>query len=253
MIDLHCHILPGVDDGPEDWGTSLELMRSAAAQGVRRLVATPHRSGLPGETSRIRELVVEANERAAAVDLRLEILPGQEIVLTPGLVKELDAGEALTLGSSRTILLETSRLPDPQYLLGVLFGLQARGYRILLAHPERAGMPEGLLRELLHRGCGLQINAGSLLGDFGTRIRREAEELLRRGWATCLASDAHSPTARPHRLLEARQACDRLLGGRDGVRLTETLPALILCDERLPEPDLLLTPRPWLARLLGRR
>jgi protein-tyrosine phosphatase len=254
MIDVHCHLLPGIDDGPGDWETALRMARAAEADGIRKSIATPHWTGTGGEVERCRERLVEYRQRLAAETIRLEVQLGQEVILVPNLIDALREGTALTLAGSSYVLLETAQLEFGAFNHQALFKLQAEGYRIILAHPERVRTWQGRyddLKELLERGCYAQVNAGSLLGSFGKPAQRTAEELLRRGWVSLLASDGHSDTSRPPRLTEAVRRCAAILGDQAAERLVNGNPARILCNELLPYPELETVPRrrrwtwPW--------
>ena len=253
MIDVHCHLLPDIDDGPGDWETALRMARVATADGIRKSIATPHWTGTDGEIERCRERLEEYRQRLAAEKIRLEVQLGQEVILVPNLVSALREGRALTLAGSSYVLLETAQLEFGAFNHQALFQLQAAGYRIILAHPERVRTWQGHyddLRGLLERGCYAQVNAGSLLGSFGKPAQRTAEELVRRGWASLLASDGHSDTTRPPRLSEAARRCAVLSGDQATERLVSENPARILCNELLPYADLDREPRrrwswPW--------
>lgn len=237
MIDTHCHFLPGVDDGAPDWETTLRMLELARADGIDKTIATPHWTGVPRETERVRERFEECRSRCQGIELYL----GQEVILIPQLLEALQAGTALTLGGSSYVLLETAQLEFGAFNHQALFQLQAHGYRIILAHPERVRSWHGAtgeLSELLERGCYLQINAGSLSGSFGRATQKAAEALLVRGWASLLASDGHSDSARPPLLSAAAERCATLIGDRATELLVADNPARILCNEHLPYPNL---------------
>ncbi|MCC2669081.1 MAG: tyrosine protein phosphatase [Armatimonadetes bacterium] len=254
MIDVHCHLLPNIDDGPGDWETAIRMARLAYADGVRKAITTPHWTGAEGEVERCRGRLGEHQERLKAAAIPLEVHLGQEVILIPSLAKSLAEGSALTLAGSSYVLLETAQLEFGAFNHQALFQLQAAGYRIILAHPERVPTWKGRyeeLTELLERGCYVQVNGGSLLGSFGSAAKRSAEEMLRRGWVSLLASDAHSDTSRPPCLRRAAQRCATLVGDEATERLVNENPARVLCNELLPYPELDREPRrrawswPW--------
>ena len=240
VIDLHCHLLPGIDDGATDWDAALAMSRIAVEDGIRICAATPHWTGIDGETEKSLACLAELRERLAAEKLPLEIHSGNEVVLVPQLVAALENDRALPLAKRSYILLETAQLAMGAYIREALFQLQSHGYRIILAHPERVRAwqvrREGL-RELVERGCYLQVNAGSLLGDFGPGPARAAEHLLRLGWVSLLATDAHSPTHRAPRLSAAIKRSIRLVGKSAAQVLVEDNPARVLRNEALPRID----------------
>jgi protein-tyrosine phosphatase len=214
MIDLHCHILPGLDDGPRDFDESLAMARLAAADGVRVIVASPHvyEHHRP-DPDDIRVLSAELDRRVAAEGLGLRILPGAEIRATPDLVDDLQAGRVLTVGDrGRVVLVELPAAGYPAFAGELFFRLQLAGYLPLIAHIERYDIyrrqPQ-LLHDLRERGYGLQINASSLTGREGFRQRRYTQRLLREGLPTVIASDGHNTRSRPPVLSAARRSLGR--------------------------------------------
>jgi protein-tyrosine phosphatase len=240
MIDLHCHLLPNLDDGPADWETTLRMLRIAREDGVRVAVTTPHWNGLADGAEQATQRFQECLQRIAGEGLDFQLHLGQEVILVPELLGALRSGTALPLAGSSYVLLETAQLEHGPFHHQALFQLQAAGYRIILAHPERVRSWHRSwdpLKELIERGCHVQVNAGSLLGEFGTAVRRAAEELLQRGWVSLLASDAHSDTARPPGLTEARQQAAAVIGEAQAEQLVQDHPARVLCNELLPYLD----------------
>lgn len=240
MIDLHCHLLPDIDDGPADWETTLRMIRMAREDGIRSAITTPHWNGLADGAERATVRYEECVRRTAEQQIDFQLHLGQEVILVPELLGALCSGTALTLASSSYVLLETAQLEHGSFHHQALFQLQTAGYRIVLAHPERVRSWHrswGTLKELIDRGCYVQINAGSLLGGFGAAARRAAEELLQRGWVSLLASDAHSDTTRPPGLTQARHRASELIGESLAERLVQDHPARVLCNELLPYAD----------------
>ena len=202
MIDLHCHILPGVDDGPKNIEESLAMVRIFKDAGYRRVVTTPHQ--MPGttwmrSTAEIRNRVVELNHTIQVGGLEFDVLPGMEISFDPLIPDLLESGRLLTLGNTSWVLIET---PFQQLPLGweqVIFAILAKGYFILLAHPERcvqlAANPQ-LVDRLIESGVYFQVNWGSFLGYHGRVALRMAHHLAECGCIHCLATDSHSPQER---------------------------------------------------------
>jgi len=233
-------MLPGVDDGAEDWEASMAMARMAVEDGITQAVLTPHWTGAPGEPARVGERFQELEQRLAGESIPLRLHRGNEVVLVPTLAQALDEQRALTLGGSSYVLLETAQLEHGVYTHSALFQLQSSGYRIILAHPERVRAwqtDQNDLLQLLWRGCYLQVNAGSLLGSFGTAARKAAEQFLRFGWVSLLASDGHSPTVRPPLLSEALSRCSKLIGSEAAHFLVQDNPLRVLCNDMLPAVD----------------
>lgn len=224
--DLHSHILPCLDDGPDSLGTSLEMAERYVQAGYDRVVATPH--WVMGSTwapspeaveSKVLELQAGIFERG----MSLEVLPGMEVTLTNEIPRLLAEKRLLTLGKGPYLLLELPFQRLPWGWEQILFEIKARGYQILLAHPERcsevACEPERL-ETLLRMGASLQINIKSLLGRYGEQVKRTAWNWMLGGKAHCLATDSHSP------LEEHWERFGEIAGklkGRMGAEAMETL------------------------------
>jgi protein-tyrosine phosphatase len=205
VIDLHSHVLPGLDDGPDDLEGSLALARAAVAGGTRVMAATPHiGSGYPVVPLEVSARVWELERSLARADIDLEIVTGGEIA--PGGLSQLLAPDlaAVTLGGGSCVLLECPFTPVGDLLASVVADLQRKGLRVLLAHPERS--PTFLrdierVEQLVERGAFVQLTAGSLEGSFGRTAWRYCSVLLERGLAHVVASDAHGAVERSPQLL----------------------------------------------------
>jgi protein-tyrosine phosphatase len=242
VIDLHCHALAGIDDGPETIEDSLALVRVAAATGTRTILATPHVSRLyPNRAATIAGLVDELNERLTSEGIAVEVRPGAEIALTR--LDEIAPDELRRLGlaGGPWLLVEPPFTPVATNLDAVLLELQRDGHRIVIAHPERCAAfrrnPD-MLRSLVRAGLLTSVTAGSLVGQFGEGARAFALEMARVGLLHNVASDAHDDVRRPPGVaVELRQAG---LGSLTEW-LTRAVPAAIMNgDERIP-------PRPPVA------
>jgi protein-tyrosine phosphatase len=235
VIDLHSHVLPGIDDGPDSIGGSLELARAAAAGGTRTLLATPHVSWrYPNEGATIARLVDELNERLRAEQIALEVLAGAEIAMTRLADIEPDELSRLGLGGGQWLLVEPPFTPVLTGLDSILLDLQHRGHRILLAHPERCHAfhrDRELLESLVRSGVLTSVTAGSLVGQFGGEVRRFALGLARDGLIHNVASDAHDHVQRPPSIaVELEQAGLAPLADW----LTREVPAAILSGGEIP-------------------
>ncbi len=235
MIDIHTHLAPGLDDGAGDEDEALQLVRLAWADGIRTIIATPHiRDGsfandapsIAGKVQRLRRLI----ETAGLGGSDFQVMEGAEVLLFPGVVEKFTQGVYPTLGMSRYVLVELPLLEIPPYALEVLFRLRVAGFTPVLAHPERNLMVARepfLLHELVTRGVLVQMNAGSLTGFFGSRVRRLAELLLAHNLVHFLGSDAHS-ARRPPLLSEAVATAANLVGKERALWLVEENPSRIL-------------------------
>jgi protein-tyrosine phosphatase len=235
VIDLHSHVLPGIDDGPDSIDGSLELARVATADGTRTLLATPHVSWrYPNEGATIARLVDELNERLRAEQIALEVLAGAEIAMTRLADVEPDELSRLGLGGGQWLLVEPPFTPVLTGLDSILLDLQRRGHRILLAHPERCHAfhrDRELLESLVRSGVLTSVTAGSLVGQFGGEVRRFALGLARDGLIHNVASDAHDHVQRPPGIAaELEQAGLAPLADW----LTREVPAAILSGGEIP-------------------
>jgi protein-tyrosine phosphatase len=242
VIDLHCHLLPGLDDGPTSIPEALAMARVAAASGTTTIVATPHidhRWGVrPHDLPRRGAALSEALRDEG---IELELRTSGEIAISRLADLSSDELDRLRLGDGRHLLVESPLSPtDPDFDV-LLLKVQERGEPIVLAHPERCPLfqrePERLAR-CVEAGMLCSITAGSLRGDFGERVRRFSLEILSEGLVHDLASDAHDHHSRTPSLAGAvEQAEDELPGvSAQADWLTRVAPAAILAGKRPPPP-----------------
>jgi protein-tyrosine phosphatase len=248
MIDLHSHILPGVDDGAETLEDALAMARMAAADGTRVLCATPHvttRAELAGAgmiPGRVAAL--QADIDAAGISLRLA--QGAEVFPMDGIAEALEAGAPLTLGNGgRYMLVDLPFSLLPPWLGQFLFGLQTHNITPILAHPERV-LPVQcdvtIIESYVRRGILLQVNAGSILGRHGAQAAETGLTLLRLHWAQFLASDAHSPRSRRPGLSAAVQILRAYLDEQEIADLTTNNGQRVLDGDPVPAHPGVYTP-----------
>jgi len=201
VIDLHCHILPGIDDGPETLEGSVAMARTHIAAGVATVAATPHVDWEYGNRAAdVREGLPALRAAIAAAGLDLQVIPGGEVSLTLSADLPDEELRALTLGDGPWLLLET---PLSQGAVGferIVQQVQMRGHRVLLAHPERCPAVQRdveVLETLVRGGVLCQLTAGSFTGQFGREIQRLSLELVARGLVHVVASDSHDTVRRP--------------------------------------------------------
>lgn len=259
MIDLHSHILPGVDDGAADSEASLAMARAAVADGIRTVVATPHINyDYDYDYAEIGQLVGELNIVLAHAEIPLAVLPGAEI----SLARLPDLGERelsrLCLGGGPSLLVESPYTRAAGFLDEALFDLEVRGYRPVLAHPERCPLFQAdvdRLRALVDRGILCSVNAGSMAGRFGQTVRRFALTLFRKELVHDVSSDSHDDTGRPPKLSVGFESLEAELPGisDQAAWFTEDVPAAILAGDPLPpRPELPARPRSRWRRFVSR-
>ena len=219
LIDIHTHILPGMDDGAAGEAMSFQMLRDAYKTGSTLLVATPHyhcsaRSDWEEKRRTAYELVCDM---AQQISPDFHILLGAEVFYESALLEQLKHGKDLALHHTRAILIEFS--PDVNYLYikNAVLALQSMGYVPVLAHIERyaALMRMDRVEELSDMGAKLQVNASSVMGKHGWKIKRYLMQLMRNGWIDLVATDAHNVTDRPIGMADCAKYLTRKLGADD--------------------------------------
>jgi protein-tyrosine phosphatase len=242
MIDLHCHILFGLDDGPADLDATMELARTAAAAGTRTIAATPHiRDDHPFDLALIATRTAEVNRALRREGVSLEVVTGGELALSKAPELDDEQLRSIALGGGPTLLVESPYTHATDLLEQQLFDLQLRGFRLLLAHPERS--PSFLsdvrrLGRLVDRGIACSVTAASLTGRFGRTVRRFSVQMLREGLVHDIASDAHDAVGRTPDLAAGLRAVEEELpDALDALDwFTVEAPAAMLAGDALPDP-----------------
>jgi len=221
MIDIHNHILPGIDDGPSDWEEALALARNAVANGISTVVATPHHAHerYDNRAETVLSLTEQMNSRLQQEGIPLEVLAGQEIRVHQELLNRWEQGAKgglRSLADTRYLLLElpSANVPDGTHEL--IYELSLKEVTVVVAHPERnrelASDTNKLLR-LIECGALAQVTAHSLLGLFGRGTERTAWTMCKQGFIHFVASDAHNTGRRDFRLREAYERIGERMGG----------------------------------------
>lgn len=218
LVDIHAHLLPGIDDGSPDMATSLQLAKAAAADGITHALMTPHH--LNGRYANHKEDVIrltnEFQEQLKQAEIDLTVFPSQEVRLNSEIPSALDADDILFCDEEGTyMLLEMPSEDVPLYAKEMTYQLLSRGITPIIVHPERNNRilkePE-LLQEFLEQGCLTQVTASSYVGVFGKKIEDLSDRLIAAGQVATFASDAHSLAKRESKMTEAYDKLTKQVG-----------------------------------------
>lgn len=213
MVDLHCHLLPGIDDGSKNMDISLRLAREATENGVTHALLTPHH--MNGRYVNHKQDVIrqtkEFQEQIKAHNIPLTVFPGQEVRINGQLLDALDKDDILFADTAgKYMMLEFPDDDVPNYTSQMIFDIQQRGITPVIVHPERntkiMAEPDQIY-QLLEKGCLSQITASSYVGTFGKKVENFSRQLIEAGQGYVFASDAHDL---PGRKYEMSQAFDKL-------------------------------------------
>jgi protein-tyrosine phosphatase len=236
MIDLHCHLLPGIDDGPATLGEALAMARLAVQHGICEARVTPHLHVGRWDNDRARIVPAVQAYRAAlhAHGIELRVSFAAEVRASYDVVPLIEEGRVPFLGKvggASVLLLELPHSHVPVGAERLVEWLLGRGIRPMLAHPERnkdiVRDPRKIL-PFVRLGCLLQLTADAVAGEFGEDCAACAAKLLAEGWVTVLASDAHDSAARPPRISRGREAAARIVGADEARKLVEDNPRRIV-------------------------
>jgi protein-tyrosine phosphatase len=233
MIDLHSHILPGVDDGAKSLDVSIEMARMAVDDGIEVMACTPH--FMPGmydnEANDVRRRVAALNEALLQNNINLAVVTGSDAHIRPDFLSCVRNGEILTLHDSRYVLFEPPHNVMPQRLEDLLFNITVSGFVPILTHPERLKWIEqnyAVMEKLARSGVWMQITSGSLTGRFGSRPQYWGKRMLAEGLVSILATDAHNTRSRPPLLAEGFEIAKSELGVDEAINLVVTRPECVL-------------------------
>ncbi|WP_018930687.1 tyrosine-protein phosphatase [Gracilibacillus lacisalsi] len=209
MIDIHCHILPGVDDGAKHMEDSVQMAKSAVSQGINTIIATPHH--LNGSYDNYKDDILLAvdqlNKRLQEEEIPLTILPGQETRINGDMLTDLENGQLLPLNdTSGYLFVELPSNHVPRYTKQLMFDLQLQGIKPIIVHPERNKElieNPNILYDLVSNGTLTQVTAASIAGKFGKKIKKFSLQLIEANLTHFIASDAHNITSRGFVMQEA--------------------------------------------------
>lgn len=248
MIDLHAHILPGLDDGSGDLAESVAMAEVARDDGIHTIVATPHvlQGVFDNDKNKILSAVKALNQTLQEQGIAVKILPGAEYYLEADLPLKLAQGELLTINDNgRYLLVELPSAFIPEYSAQALYEIQLQGVTPIIAHPERnAGFSRRptILEELISRGVLAQVTSASITGLFGKKVKQTAYSFIKQGLIHLISSDAHSSKVRAPLLSQAQKEIEHQLGSDLARQLTVQNPCSIVKGESI-EPPLISQPK----------
>lgn len=221
MIDLHSHILPGVDDGASDIEESAAILKDMEQKGVKKIAATPHYPFYKDKDYKkfIGEKVEQLTQKAKAENIEIEIFTGSEILIEKKLPWLLNDNKLLTINNSDYLLLETHPILLPDYFPEIIHDIQAMDFKIIIAHPERYSYiqkdPAQLYDWVELYNLKLMLNSSSMLGLHGKRAQSTAEKLIDVGLCHLMSSDTHGIDKRPFTLDKALKKAEKIRKGSD--------------------------------------
>jgi len=241
VIDLHSHILPGIDDGAPDIEASLAIARMAVEDGIKVMAATPH--FMPGvydnEANDVRARVAHLQDALQQSGIPLQLVTGCDAHIRPDFAACLREGKILTINDTRYVLFEPPHITMPQRMDELLFNVLASGFVPILTHPERLRWIENsyaMMVQLVKQGVLMQITCGSLTGRFGQRPQYWAKRMMAEGMVHILATDTHDTKKRPPSMANGFDIATSELGLEEAKNLVLIRPAMIL--DNLPVDQL---------------
>ncbi len=235
-IDIHSHVLPGIDDGSGSVEMSMEMLRMAAQDGIGQMILTPHNKPWHRriDYARIAEKVERLKDMLKEERLDMKLYVGSELYYRSGLVDELDQGAAGTLANSHYVLVEFEPSADYDYIRNGAYALLMGGYEPIIAHVERyknVCSKKARVAELAGMGCLIQVNAGSVMGKYGFGVRQLTRNMLKQGLIHFVATDAHDLDKRQPRLSLCAEYIGKKYGESSRRRLFYEHPMCVLRDE----------------------
>lgn len=210
MIDIHSHILPGIDDGSKSIEMTLDMLKRAEREGLENIVATPHfRRGCFEVTyNEVKDLVLKINKLLELEGIDIKVHVGQEVYFSDRIIDDFEEGIIGTINGGKYMLLEFPMRKIPKEAIDYMYELKLRGVTPIIAHPERYSEVISnieVLNQFIDEGCLFQLNAGSIRGDFGKDVKKTAEKLIKSGVYAFIGSDAHNNKGRNTGIFEESQ------------------------------------------------
>lgn len=238
FTDIHCHILPGLDDGARNIEETASMLRTAYEEGIHRMIATPHcfATRKSASAERIRECVEQMNSYAKECGIPISLYYGNEVYYRSGIADLLEKGEILTLADSRYVLVEFDPSVEFTYLRDGMGELLRYGFFPILAHAERYDClyaKKGRIKELSNSGIYFQVNASSCLQGFMSEDRKRIKLLLNEADINFIGTDAHSNRTRSPKIKQCASYLYKKLGAEQAQKILFTNPESIIQDRRI--------------------
>lgn len=240
MIDIHSHIMPGIDDGSRSMGETMKMLKMSAASGVSLITATPHFNHVYNWMNyadrRFLDLFESVRENAEERGIGIELRLGMEIRAFDGMIDLLEQGRLLTLAGTKYVLTEFDEQEPAKWAKNILRKLLSAGYIPVVAHPERydfVGEDPWQVSDWLEDGCLIQITRGSMTGSYGPMAKELSDLFLEEGFVTCVASDCHRPDRRTPEMTSGYEYLRDRYSERLAERLMTVNPGRIVRGERI--------------------
>lgn len=235
-IDIHSHILPQIDDGAKNIDMSIKMLRIAQQNGIYSIILTPHNKPMHHNASpeKIRSLTDEVQEAANKKEIAIRLYVGNEIYYRSNILEILEERKASTLADSMYVLVEFGPMDDFDYIRNGIYQLLSGGFRPILAHVERYGSVASSVervRELVKMGCYIQINAGSVMGQYGFGTKKFTRQILKQGLVHFVATDAHDDVRRRPCLLDCAKYIDKKFGEDYAEKILKENPEKVINNE----------------------
>jgi len=259
MIDLHCHILWGIDDGPKELEESMEVCRMLSNKGITEVVATPHYitdSTYKTSSKEIVKMVDLLNDKLSKEAVKLKVHSGMEVFLSPEIMDLIRSKEVLTLNNSNYILVETYLNNVPVYFEDLFYQMQIEGLSPILAHPERnsrINQDISMVEKYFNSGIVIQMNIDSLIGKYGSRVKSFAQKILVSGLVHVICTDTHCVNNRYKNVTEIEEILTRMVGSENMEKLLYTNPEKVLNNEVVEELEPVEIKRTFFKKLFSKR
>lgn len=234
-IDIHSHILPGIDDGAENFGISMEMLKIAEENGIEVIILTPHHKPMRNSAGagKVKALTAQLLEKSRESGMAIQLYAGNELYYSSETVHILEEKQACTMAGSDYVLVEFGPMDEQDYIRKGIYHVLSAGYRPILAHVERYGSVCARIEyveDLVAMGCYIQVNAGSILGQFGWKEKQTVRKLLKKELIHFVATDAHSSYVRTPALLDCARYLEKRYGEEYAARLLHVNPMQVIAN-----------------------